>query len=179
VPGSSVTRRYAKALFDLVEPSTAEAAGAALLRLSETITTTAPLRHLLASPAFSVDEKLTVLSLLCERLGAPSIVNRFVGQLVKRNRIAQLAEIAEAFEALVDEAKARRKVQVRSARPLGREEEKHLRTRLRDLLRHDVDVEFLTQPSLLSGLQVRIGSLVYDSTARSRLTAMQSFLTKE
>jgi F0F1-type ATP synthase delta subunit len=67
---------------------------------------------------------------------------------------------------------------VRSARPLGTDEE-HLRKRLGDLLHHDVQVEFLTQPSLLSGLQIRIGSLVYDSTVRSRLTAMQSFLTKE
>ena len=179
VRGSSVTRRYAKALFDLVDESTAEAARAALLRLTETIASTAPLKHLLASPAFSIDEKSTVLSLLCERLGAPPILNRFLGQVMKRNRIAQLGEIAESFDALVDEAKGRRKIDVRSAQPLGQEHQGQVRTRLTQLLRHDVDVEFSTEPSLLSGLQIRIGSMVYDSTVRSRLTAMQSFLTKE
>jgi F-type H+-transporting ATPase subunit delta len=179
VRGSSVTRRYAKALFDLVDGSAAEATGAALLRLSQTLSSTLQLRHLLASPAFSTDEKLAVLSLLCEKLDAPPILKRFLGQLVKRNRIVQLAEIAEAFDALVDEARGRRKVQVYSPKAFSRDEEKQLRTRLRDLLRHEVEVEFSTQPSLLSGLQIRIGSIVYDSTLRARLTAMQSFLSKE
>jgi F-type H+-transporting ATPase subunit delta len=179
VRGSSVTRRYAKALFELVEDSTAEAARASLTQLSQVIEANASLKHLLASPAFAIDEKLAVLSALADRLGAPPILNRFLGQLVKRNRTSVLPEISQAFAALLDEAKGRRKVHVTSAKPLGREEETRLRSRLKDILRREVEVEFATVPGLLSGLQISIGDTVYDSTVRARLTTMQSLLTKE
>ncbi|MDE3035430.1 MAG: F0F1 ATP synthase subunit delta, partial [Nitrospirota bacterium] len=53
------------------------------------------------------------------------------------------------------------------------------RRQLRDLLKHDVDLTFQTDPALLAGLQIRIGSTVVDSTLRSRLTAMQGRLTRE
>jgi len=42
-----------------------------------------------------------------------------------------------------------------------------------------VDLTFHTKPELLSGLQIRIGSTVFDSTVRGRLTAMQGVLSKE
>src|SRR5207249_12190615 len=58
-------------------------------------------------------------------------------------------------------------------------EQNRLRSRLRDLLRRDVDLTFHTTPELLAGLQIRIGSTVFDSTVRGRLTAMQGVLSKE
>jgi F-type H+-transporting ATPase subunit delta len=179
VRGSSVTRRYAKALFELVEDSSAEAARASLIHLSQVIEANLSLKHLLASPAFAMDEKLAVLSTLADRLGAPPILNRFLGQLVKRNRMSVLPAIAQGFATLLDEAKGRRKVQVSSAQPLDREEETRLRSRLKDILRREVEVEFVTVPGLLSGLQISIGDTVYDSTVRARLTALQTLLTKE
>jgi F-type H+-transporting ATPase subunit delta len=179
VRSSSVTRRYAKALFELVEDSAAESARSSLSHLSQTIETNASLRHLLASPVFSIEEKLAVLSALADRLGSPPILNRFLAQLIKRNRTVLLPEIAQAFAALLDEAEGKRRVQVSSAKPLGKDEETRIRGRLKELLRREVDIEFVTVPSLLSGLQISIGSTVYDSSARTRLTAMHSLLTKE
>jgi F0F1-type ATP synthase delta subunit len=90
-----------------------------------------------------------------------------------------LPDIAEIFVNLLDEAKGRRRVYVSSGKPLGREEESHIRDRLKDILRHDVDIDFATNPALMAGVQIRIDSTVYDSTIRTRLTGIQSLLTKE
>jgi F-type H+-transporting ATPase subunit delta len=176
---ASVARRYAKALFELLDAPSIEPTRAGLAGLAHALSDSGSLKHVLASPAFSLEEKLAVLSALSQRLACPPIINRFLAQLVKKNRVAFLPEIADAFAALVDDAKGTRQVVVTSGTALSSAEQDRLRSRLRDLLRCDVDLTFHTMAELLSGLQIRIGSTVFDSTVRGRLTAMQGVLTKE
>ena len=176
---TSVARRYARALFELLEPSAIEPARLGLVGLTRALTESAPLKHVLASPVFSSQEKVDVLSALSGRLGCPPMVNSFLAQLVKKNRAGFIPEIADAFALLADQAKGARQVTVASAGALSPAEQEGLRSRLRDLLRTDVDLAFRTEPRLLAGLQIRIGSMVIDSTVGSRLTAMRALLTKE
>lgn len=175
----SVARRYAKALFELLDAPSIGPARAGLAGLTHALSDSGPLKHVLASPAFGRDEKLAVLSALSQRLKCPPIINRFLTQLVKSNRVALLSAITDAFAALVDEATGTRRVAVTSAMELSSAEQTRLRSRLRDLLRREVELTFQTKPELLSGLQIRIGSTVFDSTVRGRLTALRGVLTKE
>lgn len=176
---SSVARRYAKALFELLDPGSVAPTRAGLTGLGEAFSTSALLKHVLVSPAFGFEQKLAVLSALSRKLGCPPIVDRFLAQLVKKNRVAFLPEIADAFASLADQAKGTQQVSVTSAQALSQADQDGLRQRLRALLKHDVDLTFHQEPALLAGLQIRIGSTVFDSTVRGRLTAMQSLLTKE
>jgi F-type H+-transporting ATPase subunit delta len=176
---TSVARRYSKALYDLLEPSAVEPSRVGLTALSQALAESAPLKHVLASPAFSAQEKVEVLSALSQRLGCPPAVNGFLAQLVKKNRAGFIPEIADAFALLADEAKGARQVTVASAAALTPAAQEALRTRLRDLLHSDVDLNFQTDPRLLSGLRIRIGSMLVDSTVGSRLAAMRALLTKE
>ena len=174
---SSVARRYAKALFELLDAKSIEPTRAGLTELGRILSGTASLKHVLASPVFSLNEKREVLSALSRRLNCPPIVDRFLAQLVKK--AGCLPEIADAFAALVDEAKGTQQVAITSAATLSAAQQNDLRTRLRTLLGREVDLTFQTEPSLLSGLRIRIGSTVFDSTVRGRMTALQTFLTKE
>lgn len=176
---SSVARRYAKALFELLDAESLELTRAGLSSLVKTFSESSALKHVLVSPAFGVQDKQALVMELSRRLRCPTVVNAFLGQLVKKNRIGLLSEIVDAFTVLVDQSKGTQQVIVTSATALPPAEESRLRTRLGQLLQRDVELTFETQPRLLSGLQLRIGSTVFDSTARSRLTAMQALLAKE
>jgi F-type H+-transporting ATPase subunit delta len=132
-----------------------------------------------ASPVFGMDEKIAVLTDLGGRFGCPPAGKAFIGQLVKKNRIGFLPEIADAFGRLVDQSKGTQQVTVSSATALPPAEQDRIKTRLRDTLKRDVDITFQTDASHLAGLQISIGSTVVDSTVRGRLRAMQSLLTKE
>lgn len=176
---TAVARRYAKALFDLLDQSNIEPARAALDGLGRAVVESLALRHVVASPAFGAEAKLGVLTELAARLQCPPVGNNFLAQLVKKNRVGFLPEIAEAFAKLADEAKGRQQVTVSSAAALSAAEQERIKTRLRDLLKREVDVVFETNLQHLAGLHIRIGSTVVDSTVRGRLTAMQGLLTKE
>ena len=176
---TTVARRYAKALFELLDPSHIEATRGTLNGLAQALKESSPLRHVVASPAFGVEDKIGVLSDLAGRFDCPPTGKAFLGQLVKKNRVGFLPEIAEAFSTLVDRSKGTQPVLVSSAVALSSSEQDRIKLRLRETLKRDVDVTFQTDISHLAGLQIHIGSTVVDSTVRGRLNAMQSLLTRD
>ena len=176
---TTVARRYAQALFELLDQSTIEATRGTLTGLGQAIKESAPLRHVVVSPAFGVDEKVAVLTALGDKLGCPPAGKAFLGQLVKKNRVGFLPEIADAFGKLVDQSKRTQPVTVSSATALPPAEQDRIRTRLRETLKREVDVTFQTDAGHLAGLQIHIGSTVVDSTVRGRLSDLQVLLTRE
>ena len=145
---TAVARRYAKALFELLDNPSIEPARLALNGLGEAFTHSAELRHAVASPVFPEGTKLSVLIEVATKLGCPPVVKRFLDQLVKKNRVSFLPDIAEAFAKLVDESKGTQQVLVSSANALPATEQDRITTRLRDLLKRDVDVTFHTEPNM-------------------------------
>ncbi len=176
---TAVARRYAKALFDLLDKQSLEPARLALHGLGEAYAGSTELRHAVASPAFPEEHKVGILTELAQRLGCPPVGKNFLDQLVKKNRVGFLSDIADAFARLVDESKGTEQVVVSSARPLPPVEQDRIKSRLKEVLSREVDVTFHADPSHVAGLYIRIGSTVVDSTVRGRLTAMQQLLTKE
>jgi len=176
---TAVARRYAQALFELLEQSNIEAMRGTLNGLGQAMKESVSLRHVVASPAFGVEEKTVVLTDLSAQFGCPATGRSFLGQLVKKNRVGFLPDIAEAFARLVDQAKGTQQVTVSSAAALSPTEEDRIKARLRDMLKREVQVTFHVDSHHLAGLQIRIGSTVVDSTIRGRLTIMRTTLTRD
>ncbi len=176
---TAVARRYAQALFELLDQSMTEATRGTLNGIGLAMKESNQLRHVIASPAFGVEEKIAVLTALGDKLGCPPAGKAFLGQLVKKNRVGFLPDIADAFGKLVDQSKGTQPVTVSSATALSPDEQQRIKTRLRDTLKRDVDVTFQTDASHLAGLQIHIGSTVVDSTVHGRLRDLQVVLTRE
>lgn len=176
---TAVARRYAQALFELLDASTIESTRTALTGLGDAIKDSVSLRHVVASPSFGADAKIAVLAELGSRLGCPPVGKTFLAQLVKKNRVGFLPEIAEAFAKLADASKGTQQITVSSAAALPPAEQDRISTCLREMLKRQVDVTFHTDARHLAGVQIQLGSTVVDSTVRGRLQAMQSLLTKE
>ena len=176
---TAVARRYAQALFELLDQSTTEATRGTLNGIGLAMKESDQLRHVIASPAFGVEEKIAVLTALGDKLGCPPAGKAFLGQLVKKNRVGFLPDIADAFGKLVDQSKGTQPVTVSSATALSSDEQQRIKTRLRDTLKRDVDVTFQTDAKHLAGLQIHIGSTVVDSTVHGRLRDLQVVLTRE
>ena len=76
---TAVARRYAQALFELLDQSNIEAMRRTLHGLGQAMKESSALRHVVASPAFGVEEKNVVLTELGERLGCPPAGKAFLG----------------------------------------------------------------------------------------------------
>ena len=176
---TAVARRYAQALFELLDVSGIEPTRVALTGLGQAIKESVELRHVVASPVFGAKEKIAVLTELGSRLGCPPIGKTFLAQLVEKNRVDFLPEIAKAFAKLADALKGTQPVTVFSATAIPPGEQEQISNRLRTVLKRQVEVTFHTDARYIAGMQIRLGSTVVDSTVLGRLQAMQSLLTKE
>ena len=174
----TVARRYASALFNLLDASKVEAARSALLDFSRFLHQSPSFIHVLASPVFSLEEKQGVLDELNTRIGSPAIMKGFLGQLLKKNRVGFLPEIAEAFGEIVDKQKQLQHVWISSARDISAKEKKEIQAHLGTRLQRDVKVSFQTDPNLIAGLEIRIGSRVIDNSVRGKLANMRALLEK-
>ncbi len=175
---STIGRRYASALFQLLDKSSIELTRNALGALQRGLEETPALKHVLASPVFNFEEKQAVLNELSQRMEAPPVMRDFLTQLLKKNRAILLPEISEAFAELVAQQQGVQQVWIGSAKPLPENEKEQIKQDLSQTLHHGVEVAFEVDPHLIAGLKIKIGSRVFDNTVSGRLAGMHDQLTK-
>ena len=175
---NAIARRYAQAFFRLVRHDNPAAVQDGLQALSQALKDSSAFKHVLASPVFTLDEKLQVLTALCERTGCPPVMGRFCEQLLRKNRIGFLPEIAEAFKVFMIRQSGKQQIVVVSAQPVDDTMKQDILAQLGATAKRDVEVDFQSDPSLLAGVQIQIGSRVFDSTVRGRLHKMRAQLVK-
>lgn len=175
---NAIARRYAQAFFRLVRHDNPTTVQEGLQALSQALKDSSAFKHVLASPVFTLNEKLEVLTALCERTGCPPVMGRFCEQLLKKNRIGFLPEIAEAFKVLMIRQSGKQQIVVVSAQPVDDTMKQDILAQLGATANREVEVDFQSDPSLLAGVQIQIGSRVFDSTVRGRLHKMRAQLVK-
>lgn len=175
---TAIARRYAKALFGLVEQSDIGPTATTLRLLADTVTVSREFRALLLSPVFTREQKAAVVTQLATKAGCPTITGRFLTHVVRKNRIAQIREISEAFSRLADQASNRTVIRVAVARPLAEEQQAAIRTKLEQVTSSQIDLAIHVDPAVIGGMEIRIGSTVYDGTVRGQLAQLRSALAK-
>ncbi len=175
---TTVARRYAKALFGLQEPADIGRTAEALRLLADAFTASREFRALLLSPVFTREQKDAVVTRLAAKVHCPPITVRFLTHAVRKNRIAQIREISDAFSKLADQASNRKVVQVSAARSLAKAQQAALQARLAQVTQSEIDLAVRVDPSVIGGLEIRIGSTVYDGTIRGQLSRLRATLAK-
>jgi F-type H+-transporting ATPase subunit delta len=176
---TAIARRYAKALFNLLNPSDIRSATESLSALGGALSVSRELRGLLHNPVIGLDKKAAVIRELGTKAKAPPVVEQFLAHVVRKSRIALLAEIAEAFARLADQASNRKVVRLSSARPITDASRAEILQKLEGATKGTIELTTNVDPRLLGGLQIRIGSTVYDGTIRGQIDKMRTALRKE
>jgi len=168
----TVAQRYAKAAFRAasargrVEEFAAEveAAACAVGRHESLV-------RFWESPVVSLEKKRAVLDhVLGEMEAAPGEdCRRFLALLVKNGRLTALGDIIAEYRRLADAEAGRVRVAVTTAQALSEPQRARLQEALSARLGRQALVNVSEDPALLAGLTVRVGDVLYDSSARGRL----------
>ncbi|RME27672.1 MAG: ATP synthase F1 subunit delta [Deltaproteobacteria bacterium] len=172
---AKAARRFARALFDLMEKDHRRAADE-LERFSGLLSGSPELREVLTSPAFTQQERKRVVDLLVAKLGWKAPLDRFLWVVVSHRSVKLWPEISAAFTALVDEHEGKLRARVESARPLDAEELSRLTANLATALGKQVIVEHRPNPELIGGVRVRVGDLLIDGSLRTMLERLRQRL---
>lgn len=172
-PGG-LAARYAAALFELADERKAlDEVASDLKTLHAMIADSEDLRRLLRSPVLTRAEQSKAMTALLTQSGTGELVRRFVGLVAQNRRLFVLPQMIQAF---LDELALRRgevSAEVVSALPLDAAQTSAVTEALRRAVGGKVAVTTKTDPSLIGGLVVKVGSRLVDSSIKTKLARLQ------
>ncbi len=118
-----------------------------------------------------------MLDAIATQIGALKPIRNFIAVLIDHRRIAMLDDIVRQFEVELDAQLGFAEVEISSARPLVAEEQRELEARVERMTGKKVRAHYISNPELLGGVVVRVGSTIYDGSVRGQLEKMRQELS--
>ncbi|MCC6528068.1 MAG: F0F1 ATP synthase subunit delta [Polyangiaceae bacterium] len=170
---SPIARRYAKALIELCAESKNHAViGKQLETFAETWKSSPELQTILQGSTASLADKKEILGKIFARhLFAPTTRN-FLFVLLEGGRLTEIAEMVDAFNAMLDEQQLRVRASVTSAVPLEKADIQRIQAALTRLTGKTVLLEARVDPSIIGGVVTTVGNHVLDGSLRSQLARL-------
>ncbi|UCF63799.1 MAG: F0F1 ATP synthase subunit delta [bacterium] len=174
--GSRVTRRYAKALFDLArEQNILDQIESDVIQLQKIMAESEEMVALLQSPVIQVSEKRNLVTKIFE-----DTVNRvtfdFLNLLLQKNREELLSEIISYFLKYLDDSKGILRGELLTAYELSASQKTALKNQLDRITGKDVLLQEKIDSSLIAGFVVRLDDTVIDSSIKNQLDKMREKL---
>ncbi|MBI3418721.1 MAG: ATP synthase F1 subunit delta [Proteobacteria bacterium] len=167
-------RRYAEALYQLaVEQKTLSAVEKDLLRLKTYLAGSRELRQFLASPLLRRTLTAKGLQALLEQAEVSKLTKGFFHVAALNGRGRDIPMILEAFFTLAAEKRGELRAEITSARPLAEAQLESLRGVLLKAFAAQgaraIKLETHTDPALLGGLKVQVGSFLFDGSLKGQM----------
>lgn len=174
---SETAQRYARALFELAQEKGELAAihqdfgaFAALVKSS------ADLRKLLDSPAFTREAKVAALGAVAQKAGYSALFGKFLGAMSSNGRARDILSAEVAFDQLYAKQRGVQRAVVRTAKEMTGAEKARIESLLAKVVGGDVELTSEVDPSLIGGIQLRLGSKLVDASVAKKLERMNTVM---
>ncbi len=171
-------RPYARAIMDAAgSPAKANELRGELMLFANALGKSSDLRDFYANPAVDEQAKLAVTRTLARKMKASDLAGRTLEVLVHNHRINDIDGIVAALAAYVNKALGVAVAEVRSAKSLGPDEIRDLADTLSKKVGKKVELDIRTDPKLLGGFVVKIGSEIWDASVQGKINKFRESLT--
>ena len=172
---TTIARPYAQAAFKLAQQKQALPAWSEMLGLAAVIAADASMRKLLDNPRVTPAQLAELFIDVCgDRLNDDG--RNLIRLLAERRRLAVLPEIYGLYEQFKNESEGAIKAQLITAFPATDAQKQTIAAALKQRFGRDVQLEYVTDPTLMGGAVVRAGDLVIDGSVRGKLTRLGTAL---
>ena len=173
---TTIARPYAQAAFKLAQQTQALAAWSDMLGVAAVIAADPDMRKLLDNPRVTADQLAELfIDIGGERFDDSG--RNLIRLLAERRRLLVLPEIFGLFEQFKSEAEGAVTAQLITAFPATDAQKATVAAALKKRFGRDVQLEYITDPSLMGGAIVRAGDLVIDGSVRGKLTRLGTALS--
>lgn len=176
----ALAQRYASALVDVaLENKQADRVKEELAGFATMVRESPELHAFLSNPSIARASKHAAIEQLVARMGASRTLRNYLFVIVDQRRAGMLPEIEQAFSALLDARQGVMQATVTSAADLTEGERAELDAALEKLTGKIVQAQFNTDPALIGGAVVKIGSTIYDGSVRAQLDRLRARMISE
>ncbi len=177
---SSLALKYAKPLFEVAaEQGRTSEIGEELIAFNQLLEDYDELRRTLKNPTLPFAAKRGIVQKLATAVPLGTILVNFVLLVVKNARLARFGEMVQAYRKVLDDERGLVRGTMTAAHPLSVSDRQRLQQALRELTGQQVELEYRQDGSLIGGVEVRIGSVIYDGSIRTQLETLHRKLAEQ
>jgi F-type H+-transporting ATPase subunit delta len=178
--GAIVARRYARALYALADQKKlVDTVREELWALREALMDESLRDLFLRHARLSSDSQRALMERFSAQTKFCDPTRRFLTLMGKNRRLRYLGATVEAFLSLLAEKAGEYFADVFSAKPLSEAEQRKLVDRLEKTMKGKVYLRMGTDPDLLGGVIVKVGSRQIDATVKGKLATLERQLKSQ
>jgi len=171
---NTTSKSYALALYELAKENSElnkvedETNGLKVL-LSEN----SNFKEMILNPTVKKEEKSKVIIKMTDQYSFCQTLKKFLGFLTIKNRLFFLNQIIDSFLDLVSSSKGELKAKLLSSKELSKTELEKIRNELSKDFQSPIKIDYKHDPDLIVGLVIQVGSVMVDTSIKSKLRQLQ------
>jgi len=175
----AAAQRYAKAAFSLgVETGEYERIGQEIGAVGSGLLDSVSLRDILLNPQHDAAVKSALVNGLSQKKGFSATTKNFLLLLVDRGRLDLLPEIFRSYQKLSDDKAGRMKATVVTASQASESVTNEIVASLEKKTGKKVSLTSEVDPSLIGGVVIKVGDIIYDGSIRTQLQKLKGNIMK-
>ena len=168
------SKSYATALYELSkENSELDKAEDGMKSLNKLLNESLDFREMISSPTVTKEDKKNVLFTIANKNNFSRTLQNFLGIVAVKNRLFFLDKIIESFLNLVSNNKGELKAKLISSKKLSSVEQKKIQDELSQDFKSKLNIEYEFDPNLIAGLILQIGSVMVDTSIKTKLKKLE------
>ena len=176
---SKPSARYALALFSLCqEDKTNNEIEKHVVTLLEILKSDNGLNSFLRNPTFSSSDQENVFGTVSRKIKLPQHLHNTVCLMIRKGRGYDLLNFIEDFLKLCSSSKNELTVHVRTAKKVSDVKLKTLKKSIEKITKRVVRLESENDPNIIAGIELKVGSFLFNSSINSKLESMKNILKR-
>jgi len=171
---NSTSKSYALALYELSKESgDLDRIEIEMISFQKLLKESSDFKEMILSPTVSKEEKKNVIFSIVNKNNFSPNLKKFLGFVAIKNRLFFLGNIIASFLNLVSISKGELKAKLISSRELSQDEKQRIQSDLSKDFKSPLDIDYLYDPAIIAGLIIQIGSVMIDTSIKTKLKKLE------
>ena len=171
---NSTSKSYALALYELAkENSELNKVEDGINGLKTLLSESSDFKEMILNPTVTQEEKNKVIIKMVDRYSFCQTLKKFLGFLTIKNRLFFLDSIIDSFLNFTSGSKGELKAKLLSSKELSKAELEKIRNELSKDFQSPIKIDYKHDPDLIGGLVIQIGSVMVDTSIKTKLRQLQ------
>ena len=171
---NSTSKSYALALYELAkENSDLNKVEDGMNGVKTLLSKSSDFKEMIINPTVTKEEKNKVIIKIVDQYSFCQTLKKFLGFLTIKNRLLFLSKIIDSFLDLASSGKGELKAKLLSSKELSKTELEKIRNELSKDFQSPIKIDYKHDPDLIGGLVIQVGSVMVDTSIKSKLRQLQ------
>ena len=171
---NSTSKSYALALYELAkENSELGNAEDGMNGLKKLISDNSDFKEMISSPTVEKEEKQKIMLRIADQYNFSQILKNFLGFVTIKNRLFFLGQIIDSFLNITSINKGELKAKLISSKQLTKKELENIQSELSKDYKSPIKIDYIYDPNLIAGLIIQVGSVMVDTSIKSKLKQLE------